>query len=250
MNRSLGDFQNAFIDALYQRPAPLLEALTRQPAFAVYRNTVLKGCTDALCDNFPSVERLVGSEWMRAAASEFARHSPPDDARLVLYGAAFPAFLETLHGVHQLPYLAEVARLDHDWLSAFCAPDEPRLELTALAGITASDVAGLCLRPRQSARWRWFETQPVYHLWHSSRDGLDWDESRPWHGEGALLVGDAGGVSHQPLAQGGCVFLDACAAGHDLDHASTLALETQPDLDFIDLLGRLVRAGAFRPLSL
>jgi hypothetical protein len=36
--------------------------------FKVYRNTVLKGCVDALAANFPTVLRLVGEDWFRAAA--------------------------------------------------------------------------------------------------------------------------------------------------------------------------------------
>lgn len=250
MKRSLGQFQDAFIDALYQRPAPELEALTAQPAFAVYRNTVLKGCVDALCDNYPSVERLVGTPWMRAAAAEYAWRTPPTDARMTHYGAAFPAFLADQDSARELPYLAEVARLDHDWLEAFCAPAEPSLELASLLGMTASDLGNLGLRPRLAARWRWFATQPVYSLWRHSREGLEWPEELPWIGEGALLVGGPDGVSWQALEQGGCAFLDACAAGHTLDQASALALLAQPDLDFTDLLGRLLNAGVFRPLCL
>ena len=66
MSLSLGRFQDAFVDALQGvEPAALDEAdrliatLTAQPGFAVYRNTVMKGCVDALRANFPTVERLV-----------------------------------------------------------------------------------------------------------------------------------------------------------------------------------------------
>lgn len=77
MNLSLGQFQTAFVDALYLRPAPELAALTGQAAFAVYRNTVLAGCVDALRANFPSIEMLVGAEWMHDAAVAYAQQSPP-----------------------------------------------------------------------------------------------------------------------------------------------------------------------------
>jgi len=246
---NLGQFQDAFVDALYQRPAPGLADLSTQPAFAVYRNTVLKGCVDALCANFPAVERLVGTPWLRAAASDYALRSPPADARLAQYGAAFPAFLDELENLDEWPWLADAARLDHDWLMAFCAPDEAVLTLAALAGNTAGDLGNRCLVPRRSARWRWFETHPVYSLWQHARDSLEWSDDTPWHGEGALLVGSPAGVVHQPLEQGGCAFLEACAGGHSLDRASTLALQVQADLDFTDLLGRLLRAGVFLALE-
>lgn len=248
MKLSLGQFQDAFVEAIYRRPAPGLEPLTAQGAFSVYRNTVFKGCVDALCDNYPAVERLVGTQWMRAAAAEYAHRSPPTDARLVRYGAAFPMFLEDLEPVHGLTYLADVARLDHDWLEAFCSPAQASLELAELAGMSAEALGALCLRPRIAARWRWFDAQPIYSLWCHSREGLDWPDGAPWCGEGALLVGGSEGVGQQPLDKGGCDFLDACAAGHDLDHASALALQAQPDLDFNDLLERLLRIGVFRSI--
>jgi len=249
MNLSLGQFQDAFVEALYQRPAPALADLSKQPAFAVYRNTVLKGCVDALHANFPALERLAGSQWMQDAASAYALRSPPTDARLIHYGAAFPAFLDELEHLDEWPWLPDVARLDHDWLMAFRAPDDAVLTLAALAGHTASDLASRCLVPRRGARWRWFETHPVYSLWRHGRDELAWHDDIPWHGEGVLLIGSAAGVCHQPLEAGGCAFLEACAGGHCLDRASTMALQVQADLDFTDLLGRLLRAGVFVALD-
>ncbi|WP_449433272.1 HvfC/BufC N-terminal domain-containing protein [Pseudomonas putida] len=249
MNISLGQFQDAFIEALYRRPAPALAAITDQAAFAVYRNTVLAGCVDALCANFPSVEQLVGPEWMRAVATAYAQRSPPSDARLIHYGAAFPAFLEDLQASHGLAYLADVARLDCHWAEAFSAADDSCLVLADLAGMTAADLARSTLRPRSAVRWQWFERHPAYSLWRFNREGLPWPQDQPWVAEGALLSGGLDGVQHQPLEAAGCVFLDACAAGLPLDAASLLAQQSEPDLDFTDLLGRLLHAQVFRPLS-
>ncbi|ANY88240.1 MULTISPECIES: HvfC/BufC N-terminal domain-containing protein [Pseudomonas] len=251
MTLTLGQFQDAFVEALYHRPAPALAALTAQPAFAVYRNTVLVGAVEALCANYPSIERLVGGQWLRATATLYAEHSPPDDPRLVLYGADFPDFPafqagQTLHG---LLYLSDVARLDRLWSEAFSAVLEPTLTLAGLAGMTVADLTHGHLTPRASVRWHWCAKHPAYSLWRHSREGLDWPQDHPWRAEGALFSGHADGVAHQALEAGGCVFLDACAAGHNLEQASAQALQAQPNLDFNDLLGRLLQAQAFRPLT-
>lgn len=250
MKVCLGAFQDAFVEALYQRPAEPLQAVAEQAGFGVYRNTVLKGCIDALCDNFPSVERLVGTDWLRAAAAIHARETPPNDARLVFYGEHFADFLDAFEPARPMPYLADVARLDRLWLEAFSAPQEAALQLSSLAGMTASDLAACRLQPRASARWRWFGSQPIYSIWRYNREALPLPETLPWHGEGALLVGHAEGVAWQALDVGGCVFLDACANGQDLDQASALTLKAQPNLDFTVLLGHLLDAAVFRPLNL
>ena len=64
----LAAFEDAFGTALFVEPrssatAPLppdVAALARQPAFAVYRNTVVRGLVDAIVANHPAVARLVG----------------------------------------------------------------------------------------------------------------------------------------------------------------------------------------------
>lgn len=248
MTLTLGQFQDAFVEALYQRPAPALAALTAQSAFAVYRNTVLAGAVEALCANYPSIEQLVGAQWMRTAATLYAEQSPPVDPRLVLYGAGFPAFL-TDQLQPGLEYLTDVAHLDRLWSEAFSATLEPALTLAELAGMTAADLTHSHLRPRASVRWRWCSEHPAYSVWRHSREGLNWPQDHPWQAEGALFSGHADGVAHLALGAGGCAFLDACAAGHDLEQASTQALQAQPDLDFNDLLGRLLQARAFRLLT-
>ena len=246
MSLSLGRFQDAFVDALQGvEPAALDEAdrliatLTAQPGFAVYRNTVMKGCVDALRANFPTVERLVA-----AAAAIHARRSPPVLAQLIEYGADFADFLQTFEPARELPYLAGVAHLDRLWIEAFSAAEQPRLTLAAFAAQAPETLAELRLRPCAAARWEWFAL-PVFIIWRCNREQLDVPRDLVWQGEGALLCRRDGRVVWQPLSAGGYAFLDACATQCRLDDASALALHAQPDLDFNDLLARLFEAGVF-----
>lgn len=251
MSLSLGRFQDAFVGAL-QGVEPvtpdeadgLVAALAAQPGFAVYRNTVMKGCVEALRANFPTVERLVGAEWFAAAAAHYARRSPPVLAQLIEYGADFADFLQPFVPARELPYLAGVARLDRLWIEAFSAAEQPRLTLATFAAQTPEALAKLRLRPCAAARWQWFEL-PVFTIWRSNREQLEVPRSLIWQGEGGLVCRRDGRVVWQPLGAGGCAFLAACAAHRRLDEASTLALQAQPDLDFKDLLARLFEAGVF-----
>jgi hypothetical protein len=251
MNVSLGQFQDAFVKALQGiEPGALDEAdewvaaLTAQPGFAVYRNTVMKGCVDALRANFPTVERLVGGQWFAATAAHYVRRSPPVLAQLIEYGADFADFLRTFEPARELPYLADVARLDRLWIEAFCAVEQPRLTLKDLASQAPERLAETRLRPCAAVRWQWFAL-PVFTIWSCNREQTDLPQPLVWQGEGALVCRLDGGVGWQALGFGGCTFLDACAAGCRLDEASTLALRAQPDLDFTQLLARLFAAGVF-----
>ena len=91
MSGALTSFQDAFAHALREPDAARADvaAIMTQPAFAVYRNTVMKGCIDALQANYPAVARLVGEEWFRAAAAIHVREALPADPALLRYGANF-----------------------------------------------------------------------------------------------------------------------------------------------------------------
>ncbi len=151
MSGSLAAFQDAFVAALTRAPgsaAGEVAALVGQPGFAVYRNTLAKGCVDALCANFPAVERLVGEEWFAAAATLYAREMPPRSGPLLEYGEDFPAFLQDFEAARALPYLTGVAQLDRLWLEVFSAVEQPVLALAVLATETPDQLARKTLVPR------------------------------------------------------------------------------------------------------
>ncbi|MFZ0153358.1 hypothetical protein D3C81_463630 [compost metagenome] len=243
---SLGAFQSAFTAALYGQPGSAEQLpLTQQAGFTVYRNTVFKGCVDALQANFPTVERLVGTDWFRAAAAIHAMQTPPNDPRLILYGDQFATFLEQFEPAQSLPYLADVARADRLWIEVHIAPEDRALDLVAMAGISPEHLDQQHLRPRLDVRWQWFSGQPIYSIWHCNRQGLALPDPLAWRGEGLLLRRQCGQVLWQSLSEAECIFLDACAAGQSLEEAANGVLNFDASMDFTNLLGRLLAAGVF-----
>ena len=216
-------FQQALAQALFapqDATDPRVRHLTAQPAFAVYRNTVMKGCIDALEANFPAVAKLVGSEWFRAAAALHVAVDPPRDGRLLNYGEGFADFLQSFEPAAELPYLAGVARLDALWRDAHAAADAPPLDAAWLARHEAQRLAALVLQPHPAARWAWFAEQPIYSIWSRNRGAADDDGEIVWQGEGALLTRPADVVTWRPIDAAGCAFLDACAQGLPLAEAA------------------------------
>jgi hypothetical protein len=195
--------------------------------------------------NYPSVARLVGEEWFRAAAAIFVREQLPEQATLLYYGAAFAAFLARFEPAAELTYLPGVARLDRCWTESHAAADEPALDPAALARLAPDVLAATVLYPHAAARWAWFADQPIYSIWQRNREAVDGGGEIDWHGEGALLARPGGGVGWIPLDAGGCAFLDACAAGRPLADAAAAALAAQADADLAQLLQSLLAAGAF-----
>lgn len=247
----LGRFQDGFARALLDDAADhdaAMRRLIEQPGFAVYRNTVLKGCIDALAASYPAVSRLVGDEWFRAAAAVFARRNLPQQPMLLDYGVGFAQFLERFEPAAELPYLASVARLDRFWSEAHFARDEAPADAALVAALEPTRLAKTALRPHASARWAWFPTMPIRTIWQRNRHELPScaaGDEIDWHGEGVLIVRPHGAVDVVALDAAGCAFMDACAGGGTLLAAAQAAAGVAADVDLAGLAETLFSAGAF-----
>jgi hypothetical protein len=259
----LAQYQQGFAAALQAGNGPdgepagtpaWLARLAAMPGFAVYRNTVMKACVDAMEANFPAVSRLVGEEWMRAAAARYAQAERPTGPMLLDYGATFPDFLAAFEPAASLPWLPAVATLDRLWIESHTAADAEPMDAEQLAALEPSTLPDVRLRPHPSARWHWCAHSPAYTIWSRNRaegrcleerleEGLE-DAPIDWLPEGALLTRPQEVVLHRPLGAAGIAFLDACAAGGTLGEATLSALEAEPTAELPALIGSLLEAGA------
>lgn len=250
---ALARFQDAFAHALLAPEdagcPPDVASLTAQAAFAVYRNTVMKGCIDALQANYPAVARLVGEEWFRAAASIHVREALPTDPTLLRYGAAFANFLARFEPAAELPYLSGVARLDRYWTEAHAAPTQGPLDPVVVNRLSPEALSRAILHPHPAARWAWFADGPIYTIWSRNRADASPDADLDWRPEGALLVRARDVVEWIALDATGCALLDACAAGRTLAEAAQVALDVEGDCDLAQLMSSLLTAGAFGRMS-
>ena len=251
---ALGDFADAFAAALLGRPPPHgvdLDALAAQPGFRVYRNTVMKGCVDALAANFPAVLAVVGEEWFRAAARIYAAANLPTTPMLVEYGATFPAFLAAFEPAQALPYLADVAALDRLWTEAHVAADAAPLDAARLTALAPERVASARLVPHPSARWRWFADAPIFSIWRGNRDASHARdlETLDWRGEGVLLVRPRGAVEARAIDAASCAFIDACARGACAADALSAAAAIDASAPLDALVATLLAADVFSTLD-
>lgn len=248
VSTALARFQDAFSCALLRPDAQdsaEVAAFSAQPGFAVYRNTVMKRCVDALEANYPAVARLVGEEWFRAAATIYVRERPPADPVLLYYGEHFPQFLRSFEPAAALPYLPAVAQLDRCWTESHCAPDAMTLDAADVARRSPEALGGTALRVHPAARWAWFADAPIYTIWCRNREEKYLSDDLEWRGEGVLLTRPRDAVRWTPLDAAGCAFLDACAGGAPLGRAAEAALHVRQDSDLAGLMRILLETGAF-----
>ena len=257
---SLGEYQDAFAAALLDRDdAGLLDALTAQRGFRVYRNTVVKGSSDALAANFPAIVSIVGDEWFRAAARTYARAHPPTAPMLIGYGATFPDFLAAFPPARELPYLADVARLDRLWLESHVAADAAPLDAAQLTALAPERLARVRLRLHPATRWHRSADAPIFSIWRANRDLADGTEpdvdvrerlaTLDWRAEGALLVRPDGVVEAHAVGRAACAFLDACAGGATAADALIAASHADASALLDDVAAQLIGSGAFSGLD-
>ena len=235
------DFQDAFVAALAGERAalsPWLAPGADEAGLSVYRNTIAKGCVDALAANFPTVLSMVGEDWFRAAAALFAREAPPTGAALLDYGEDFPAWLGRFPPAQDTPYLVGVAHLDRLWTESLFAAEAPALTAETLATLPPETLAETRLRLHPSVRFAAFDAG-LPGLWSAARDGRE-DLELSVQPEALFLARGA----HRVIGEAETEFLRACRDGQTLTQAAERAGD-----DVASIFARLIADGAFMDLD-
>jgi len=251
--REPDSFHAAFAAALRGDPTQLCATWAAGPraeaGLSVYRNTIAKGCADALVAQFPTLLKLVGEPWLAAAAVAHAADHPPRQASLLGYGQDFPDWLARFPPAAGAPYLADVARLDLLWTEAHLAADAPILSVAAIGALSAEACFDHRLGLHPAARFAWFETATP-SLWRA----LQADERPARHElddtpEGLLFVRPDLQVEHLLIGAGAHALLAGCRSGASLARAAEAALLAEPDLALDRTFAELIEAGAFASLT-
>lgn len=247
---SLAAFQRRFAAALFADVgSDAADAVATQPGFIVYRNTVMRGAVDALAANHPTVVQLVGVEWFEHAATRFVSTNLPREGSLALYGDGFADFLAAFVPSGELPYLADVARLDRAWTEAHLAADAPVLTARDLAGLSAQALLDAVLVPHPAARWLSVESSPAFTIWRRHREGSPTFDDLAWRGESGLVVRPFDEVAWHAIDAGAASFLQACARGVCFTDAVEVADCADAAPPSVAWLPSLVAAGAFTRLE-
>jgi len=172
--------QQLLLRALWRRTddAPLAPWLRESPArraqgLGAYRANGVALAARALAAAYPTVAALVGDEAMTAIAALHWQRCPPACGDLAQFGAALPEALAADERLAELPYLADVARLD--WALHRCeaaADHDP--PIAGLARLGDHDPAALRLHLRPGTAviescW------PIVTIWRAHHDAAEGD---------------------------------------------------------------------------
>lgn len=235
----LAEFQARFADAIVSEKSA--DPLALQPGFAVYRNTSIKAAIDALRANYPTIAALLGEEAFGAVASIFAHECRPASPVLSDYGAQFADFLAASPLGEELPYLADVARIDRLWIESFLAADAVSLCAETIIVTTSERADRIALHP--ASRHAWLDT-PAATIWLAHQQS-PFDEIEPeWQGEGVHVSRVEGRVSVDRVTPREVMLLDALAAGSPFGDAAAAMVRASSENDLSTALARLLRRGA------
>ena len=249
--QSLRETQRRFVEAVFS-PEASIDFVAGSPTFArdriaIYRQTIFANYRNALSATYPVVKRLTGTPFFHAAVEAFAHAQPSQSGDLNIYGGSLGEFLATYPPAADLPYLADVARLEwaidgaHRASEASCAPESV---LAALAVAPPERLPALWLRLEPSCRLV-ASPFPILRIWQTNQAGYSGDDRVMLdEGSDALLVrrGD-NGVSLERLGAGDHAWLAALAAGATLGAAIEAAQNADAAFDLGDALREHIAAG-------
>jgi len=242
--------QTAFAGALRDRAAAVpigLEAWNGprpERRFGVYRNNVFWGLVESLRSRFPCPAKIVVHEFFTGLADVFIRAHPPQSPLLLAYGDDLPGFAEAFPPLAQLPYLADVIRLEIARSHAYHAVDRVPLDPSALSGLAAETLAHLVFEPHPSlAVLR--SVHPILTIWSMNAGEIPIALIEPWIAEDVLVVRPHLMVNVHSLPPGGAVFIQALRSGTPLGAAIETALADDPGFDITANLAGVLQTGSF-----
>jgi hypothetical protein len=213
--------------------------------FAVYRNNVMAGLCGGLKRRYPVIERLVGGDFFAAMAREFVKRNPPRSPLLAHYGDEFAAFVAAFEPARELPYLADVARLEAARTRAYHAEDATPLGADQFAALDAEALGGIRIELHPSAAIV-RSPFPIVTIWAMNSGERELGPIEDWQAEDALVVRPHLEVEVRSLPPGGAAFLGALAEGLPLSGAVDAGLADHADFDLAGNLAGLIGSGVGR----
>lgn len=224
------------------------DSIPAKARLQVHRNHVRHSLADALSATFPTVRALVGADFFRGLAGAFVEGNLPAQPVLAEYGETFPRFVAAWPAARDLPYLADVARLDWALNAAWQATEDGRLSAAGLATVPTDRLPLLHLRLSPGTTLL-VSPYPVDRIWRTSQPGAPEAEVALDGGVRLLVLRQLDDAVFLPLGEGEAAFVAAVDGGASLEVAAGRAGHAQGDFDLSSAFARLLALGCFAALQ-
>ncbi|MCP5159266.1 MAG: putative DNA-binding domain-containing protein [Gammaproteobacteria bacterium] len=232
---------------------PALSGLLADPPeqrgrrLAVYRNNVRHALLSVLEAAFPVVRQLIGTECFTATTLTFIAERPPQQPILYAYGHDFTDFLANFRPLAELPWLADVARLEWARNEALFAAEGESLTPDRLAAIPADQLASLRISVHPATQWL-ESAWPIHAIWTAHQSEGDLLETIDLQQAERVMIWRRDGVVHQrELTIGELTLLKAFATQRPLAEAAEAALQRDPTFDLSRALACWLNERALGP---
>ncbi len=240
---SLFELQQRFAAALRDPQArPPVASSPRR--FGVHRNNVAAGIFAVVAARFPAVRRIVGDDFFLAMASSYIEQSPPRSPILMRYGETFATFVAGFEPAADVPYLADVARLE--WLQheAYHAADATPIAAQELASVALDRIAELKFRLHPTLRLFASEL-PALSIWRTNaKPGEVLPAKFATEPEYALILRPSLEVDTHRIDAAMYAFVAALHEGQALVTAAERAMSRANHVDLQTSLASLITMGA------
>jgi len=239
-------FRSAVFDPARGKPEDITGPCGKKAdkRFDVYRNNVVQSLVNVLVDQFPATARITGDTFFRAMAREFVRAHPPSSPLLFLYGRGFPHFVAAFEPARALPYLADVARIERAWLTAYHAADIAPLAPAALGAIPPDRLAEAVFTPHPAtALIR--STFAVFDIYDANRNAATVGSMETRRPQAVLITRPGLDVAVTALPDGDDAFFAALIDGRTLGEAAEAGMQASDGFDINTAIGGLLQTGAF-----
>ncbi|WP_026637264.1 DUF692 family protein [Duganella zoogloeoides] len=229
--------QQLFADALLNlEAAPPALALWREHPhnrhrLALYRGNLAATATKALTAAYPVIAALVGTEFFGALAHAYVRARPSHDGDLNRFGGQLGEFLDDFPHAAQLPYLADMARLEWAVHRAHYAADAEHVTAQQLGELAPAQLEAVRLRLHDACvpmRFDW----AVVSLWlaHQPEPTNDFPTDMAVQ-EAGVVARPGWRVQVGALGAGGYAALTVLRAGGTFGAALDAAFDVEGDFD-------------------
>ncbi len=240
------DIQEGFLSAILDSQNDIIadEILGHgvQERLNICRNNTFITLRQALAQNFPVLCRLVGQQFFDHMAGKYIQKSPPTTPLLMTYGVKMPEFLEDFGAVDSLPYLADVARLEHLWNRSFNGPDTAGFDLETLNKVDPEKFEGIIFKLLPNMQLM-SSIYPVLDIWFANQaeEGASINinlDRGPCH---LAIFRKVQEVEIMPLDPASHIFFELLSAGKTLGFATEQITEKYPAFNLQEALQNILQ---------